>query len=163
MQLLFEEVGSYPHTESLIISITPLVDSIHVYNVTMGEIPSSYAGGNISFDLDFSSNQKKYVNIFYTGQVTDVSFVSDNNITAKIVYEEEVAVLSYDKCDYLKSLSYDDARNTLGNSHKFRIDNYCVYGETPPIDANVIVKRMPMLVEDQDGKLYTGYVTLKVW
>jgi len=163
MQILFEEVGSYPHTENLVISITPLVDKIHVYNVTMDEIPSSYAGGNISFDMSFSSNQKNYVNIFYIGEATDVSYISDNNITVKILYEEQVDVLSQDKCDALKSLSYDDAKNVFGNENSFRVDNYCIYGEMPPLDANIIINRIPMLVENQDGKLFTGQVTLKVW
>jgi hypothetical protein len=48
-------------------------------------------------------------------------------------------------------------------SHNFRIDNHCVYGENPPTDADIIVKSVPVIIENQDGTVYPDYVTLKVW
>lgn len=161
MQIVFEEVGDYSHTEGIVLSITPLVEKIHVYNASMVEIISSYSGGNLSFDLSFSSNQKNYVDVFYKGEVTGVSYVSDNNITAKVLYEEEIAVLSQEKCDQLKALLYDDAKSIFGTTNNFRLEGYCSYGETPPADANVVVKMIPAIIEDSG--LHAEYVILKVW
>ena len=75
IQISFEEIGEYQHTETLNISIKPIVEKIKVYNQTMHEIASinttegSYA--NISFDMQFSANEVKYVNIFYLGGDTE--------------------------------------------------------------------------------------------
>ena len=62
IEILFEEVGDYQHTENLVVSIGQVTDP-GVYDLSMNEIPSSYANGNISFDLSFSGNGTKYVNI----------------------------------------------------------------------------------------------------
>ena len=59
--------------------------------------------------------------------------------------------------------SYDEAKNVFGMEHNFRIDDNCVYGQMPPDDANIIVKKIPMIIEDSDKKLYSASVTLKVW
>jgi len=158
-QVLLEEVGGYQHTENIRISIPVIV---RVYNLTMGEMPSSY-DGNVSFDLDFSANEKKYVYLVYDGSADQMTFYSAENVTGRILFENSVKVLSQEKCSLLKSLSYDESKNIFGLSNNFRIDDYCIYGELPPSDANVVVGKSPMLVEDQDGKLYLGYVTLKVW
>jgi hypothetical protein len=162
MQILFEEIGGYQHTESITISIG-LVGKAHVYNLTMGEVQSSYASGNISFDLEFLENEKKYVSIIYDGNAENVTYVGGGNVTAKILYEDIVSVLSQDRCGLLKSLPYNESKNIFGMSHNFRIDNHCVYGENPPTDADIIVKSVPVIIENQDGTVYPDYVTLKVW
>lgn len=161
--LLFEEMGGYQHTENIVININPIVDKIHVYNTTMAEISSSISSGNVSFDLTFSENQKRYVNIIYSGNADSMTYNQENNATAAILFEEDIAVLSQDKCNALKSLPYDEAKNIFGFVNDFRIDNYCIYGENPPVDADIIVKSVPILVENQDSTIYPGYVTLKVW
>jgi hypothetical protein len=171
IQVSFEEIGGYQHTETMDISIKPIMEEIKVYNQTMHEIAStnttdgSYA--NISFDMQFSANQINYVNIFYLGGKTEEIIFNNNvaqtNVTASILSEEDVAVLSQDRCNYLKSLDYDAARNSLGFTHRFRIDNYCVYGQSPPAGANIISKSFPVLVENTSGTIYPEQVTLMVW
>lgn len=171
IQVSFEEIGAYQHTETLRISIEPIVEKIKVYNQTMHEIASvnttegSYT--NISFDMQFSANEVKYVNIFYLGGDTeDIVFnnnVTQTNVTASILSEEDVPVLSQDRCNYLKSLNYDTVRDSFGFIHRFRIDNHCVYGENPPLAADIIVKSVPIFVEKTDETIFPEMVTLKVW
>jgi hypothetical protein len=171
IQISFEEIGGYRHTENLDISIKPLMEKIHVYNQTMNEIVSTNSTTgeyvNISFNLDFSANQINYVNIFYFGNNTDEiiynSNITQTNITATILSEEDVSILSQERCNYLKGLDYDTARSNFGFEHRFRIDNNCVYGEEPPVAANIIVKSIPLFVEKSDGTIYPELVTLKVW
>jgi hypothetical protein len=171
IQVSFKEIGGYQHTETMEISITPAVEKIRVYNQTMHEISSSNSTTgsyvNISFDLEFSANQINYVNIFYFGGKTDEIIFNSNitqaNVTAVILSEEDVPVLSQDRCNYLTGLDYDTARDIFGFTHRFRIDNHCVYGEEPPVAANIIVKSVPLLVEKTDGSIQPEQVTLKVW
>ncbi|MFH1473671.1 MAG: hypothetical protein ABIE55_02140 [Candidatus Aenigmatarchaeota archaeon] len=171
VQISFEEIGGYNHTENLKISIKPLVEKIHVYNQTMDEIASvnSTEGNytNVSFNMDFSTNQIIYVSVFYSGSNTDEIIFNNNvtqdNVTANIISEKDVPVLSQNRCDYLRSLGYDAARNSFGFTHRFRIDNHCVYGEVPPIAANIIVKSVPLFVERIDESIYPEQVILKVW
>jgi hypothetical protein len=59
-------------------------------------------------------------------------------------------------------LSYDDARDQFGFSNNFKISE-CEYGSEAPLTANVIVKSIPLLVEKQDGTIYSNFVKLKVW
>lgn len=161
MEILFEEVGNYQHTENLVVSMGQVTDP-GVYDLMMNEIPSSYANGNISFDLSFSENEKKYVNIIYGGSAENVSYNNNGNVTANILFEGDVPVLSQEKCDSLKSIPYDNSTDVFGVSN-FRIDNYCVYGENPPEVANIIVRQIPMIIQDQNNSLYTDYVILMVW
>jgi hypothetical protein len=171
IQILFEEVGGYSHTENMRISIKPVMGKIHVYNQTMHEIASSNSTTgsyvNISFDLDFSANQINYVDVFYFGgKAEEIIFnnnVTEINVTANILSEKDVQVLSQERCNYLKSLDYDAARNSFGFIHRFKIDNFCVYGEEPPLSANIIVKSVPLLVEKTDETIYPEQIILKVW
>ena len=123
---------------------------------------------NVTFDLEnILANEKRYVNIFYFGYKTDEIVYNNNitetNISARILSEEDVVVLSLDKCSYLQGLTFDETKNNFGFIHNFRIDNYCEYGEEPPFAANIIVKSVPLLVEQVDGTIYPEYITLKVW
>jgi len=171
IQILFNETGGYYHTENLKISIKPIMSKIHVYNHSMNEIPSStFTTGdyiNITFDLNFLANEIKYVNIFYFESESEEIFYNNNitedNVTARILSEEDIIVLSQDKCNSLKGLSYDEAKNNFGFIHNFRIDNFCKYGEEPPFAANIIVKSVPLLVEKGDETVYPEHITLKVW
>lgn len=171
IQVSFQEIGAYQHTENLNISIRPIVEKVHVYNQTMHEIPSSNSTTgnyvNISFGLDFSANQINYVNIFYSGDQTEEiiynSNITQTNVTARILSEKDVYVLSQDRCSLLQGLDYEQAKNNFGFEHRFRIDNHCVYGEEPPIATDIIVKSVPILVEKTDGTIYPELVTIKVW
>ena len=162
-QVVFEEVGSYDHTENILLSITPIVNNLHVYTLTMNEIPSVYSDGNLSFSLGFLQNQKNYIELIYDGSIQDIGYNNTQNITANINFERTISVLSIDKCNNLQALSYNESKNAFGMEHNFRIDDNCIYGQIPPEDANIIVKKIPMIIEDSDKKLYSASVTLKVW
>ena len=170
-QVSFEEIGGYSHTETMDISIKPIVGKVKVYNKTMHEISSSSTTEgeyvNISFDMQFTANQIRYANIIYFGEEADDIMLNSNvtqtNVTASILSEDDVPVLSQDRCNSLKALDYDAARESFGFTNRFRIDNYCVYGEEPPLAANIIAKSIPVLVENTDGTISPELVTLKVW
>jgi hypothetical protein len=170
IQASFLEIGSYPHAETLNITITPVVSKIHVYDNFLNEIPSTISNDetkvNISFSLSFSSNEKKYVNIFYDGAPTSkinyTSNVTETNIASVILSEEDVYVLSQQRCLRLKSLNYNEARNQFGFLNDFNVSE-CDYGIEVPLTANVIAKSVPLLIERQDGTVYSNFVKLKVW
>jgi hypothetical protein len=173
IQIVFEEIGGYPHSnEQLNISITPIVNKIHVYDRSMNEITSNTftSSDNITvyFHLDFLPNEKKYVNIFYYGNpTTTIDYINnylDNNITGRIISEEDVAVLSKEKCSKLKALSYEDVRNVFGFTDNFRIQSdECEYGQEQPI-TNIIKKAVWLFIENKtDERIYSGYVKLLVW
>jgi hypothetical protein len=170
IQVSFKEIGSYPHTETLSVTITPVVNKIHVYDIFLNKITYSQTdnGDNatISFELSFSSNEKKYVNIFYddapTTKITYTSNIIETNITSVILSEEDVYVLSKEKCSILKSLSYNEARDQFGFLNNFNVSE-CDYGIEIPLTTNVIAKSIPLLVERQDETLYSNFVKLKVW
>jgi hypothetical protein len=170
IQASFLEIGSYPHAETLNITITPVVSKIHVYDNFLNEIPSTnYTTPDnitVSFYLGFSSNEKKYVNIFYddvpTSKINYTSNITETNITSVILSEEDVYVLSQQRCLRLKSLNYNEARNQFGFLNDFNVSE-CDYGIEVPLTANVIAKSVPLLIERTDETLYSNFVKLKVW
>lgn len=168
IQASFKEVGSYPHTESLTISVIPVVSKIYVYDNFFNEVLSTISDDgtkvNISFSLSFSPNENKYVNILYEDIPTDnIDYTSsENNITSVILSEEDVYVLSKEKCSRINGLSYNEARDQFGFLNNFNVSE-CDYGIEIPITTNVIAKSIPLLVERQDEKLYPSFVKLKVW
>lgn len=171
IQASFLEIGSYPHTETINIAISPFVRKIHVYNNFLNEIPAEILdnGNNvaISFNLSFSSDEKKYVTIFYDDAPTDLlnytSNITETNITGVILSEEDVFVLSEEKCSNLRSLSYEESKNIFSFSDNFYISNECVYGGEQTLTSNIIVKSIPLLIEKTDETLYSNFVRLKVW
>ena len=138
------------------------MDFLQAYDSNMIPIFSYEDGQNISFALDFSGSQKRYVNIIYSGSASNISLDNIQNITERVVFENKFVVLAKQKCDNMKSLSYDYVRELLGQGHNFRIDGGCDFGPQPPSDASVIVRRMPILIEG-NSTLESGFVTLKVW
>ena len=170
IQVAFSEVGSYSHTETMNITITPAVSKIHVYDTLLNEIQSTISNNDnnitISFDLSFSPSETKYVDIFYddvpSQSIGYTSNVTQTNVTSVILSEENVYVLSQQRCSNLKSLSYQEAKTRFGFSDDFHTSE-CDYGATPPATSDIIVKTIPLLIESSDGTLYPGSVKLRVW
>lgn len=170
IQVAFIEIGSYPHTETMNITVTPTVNKIHVYDNFLNEIQSttSSSGSNItaSFSLNFLPNEKKYINIFYddvpSQSIDYTSNVTETNVTSMILSEEEVPVLSQQRCLSLKSLSYQEAKSRFGFSDDFHISE-CDYGGELPATSSIIAKTIPLLIEEAGGTLYSGSVKLMVW
>ena len=169
IQVSFLERGSYSHTEVLNLAIAPVVSKIHIYDNLFNEIQTTVSNDgakvNVSFILTFSPNEGKYLNIFYEGApTTSIAYTNDeiqNNISSVILSEEDVYVLSKQKCSNLRNLNYDDARNQFGFLNDFKISE-CDYGIEAPT-TNVIVKSVPLLIEKQDETLYSNFVKLEVW
>jgi len=170
IQASFLEIGSYQHTnEEINVTITPVVNNIHVYDNFFNEISSTFLnnGDNVTvrFRLDFLPNEKKYVNIFYNDvPTTNIKYtnVTETNITSVILSEEDVYLLSQQRCNKLKSLSYENAKNEFGFQDNFRISE-CEYGGELPPSSNIIVKSTPLLVEGSTGAINSTFVRLRVW
>jgi hypothetical protein len=172
IQVSFIEIGGYQHTETMNVTITPVVGKIHVYDNFLNETSSTNTsdGNNItiSFNLGFSPNEKKYINIIYddipTNKITYTSNITTTNVTSIILSEEDYKVLSQDKCSILKSLSYEEAKNQFGFSDNFESNiTECEYGGKMPSQSNIIVKSVPLIIEQSNGTLYSNFVKLKVW
>jgi len=170
IKILFKEIGGYDHIEQMNISIEPLVNKVHIYDNFMNEIPSesSIIGNKIlvSFWLSFSQNEEKRINIFYFGEpTTDIEYLSfDNNITSRILSEKKVTVVSKEKCSKLKKLEYEDVKNMFGFDHQFKINlTDCNYGPEPPEAANVIVKSVPLIIENPNELISAGNAKIMVW
>lgn len=170
IQIGFDEVGGIPHTTTLDIQIMPEVSKVHVYDKMYNEIASTVTSlsgqTNVSFNLDFLAFETKYVYIVYEGTNTSsidyTSDVSANNVTGVIVSEKEIYVLSQAKCSQLQSMSFNESKNLFGFTESFRISNECVYGPQPP-SANVIVKKIPIIMEQSDGTIQSTKIQLMVW
>jgi hypothetical protein len=171
IQIRFDEIGMLAHSSNLDIEITPEVNKVHVYDKQFSEISSSITPltGKIrvSFSLDFSAGETKYVNIFYEGTNTsDIEYtsnVTETNVTSVILSEREEYLLSQSKCTQLQSLGYQESKDLFGFTENFRIDNGCIYGPNPPDDANVIVKTIPMIIELSDEIIQSEKIRLMVW
>ena len=169
IQASFQEIGGYQHMETMNVTITPVVNKIHVYDNFLNETQSVNSSNTdnitVSFNLSFSANEKKYVNIFYddvpTNKINYTSNITETNVTSVILSEEDSYVLSQQRCSNLKALSYEEAKNKFGFSDNFRISE-CEYGGEPSL-SNIIVKSIPLLIENSTGTLYSNFVKLKVW
>ncbi|MFH1229088.1 MAG: hypothetical protein V1678_01530 [Candidatus Aenigmatarchaeota archaeon] len=167
IQASFSEVGMYPHTETISMTVTPVLSKVHVYDRFWNEISATISSNGvnetISFSLDFSSAEKKHVNIFYDGAATSgIDYAGATNITGIILSEEDVYVMSQQRCSNLKNMTYNEARSKFGFTENLNISE-CDYGLSPPSSANVIVKSIPVLAEKEDGTIYASFVRIKVW
>jgi len=98
-----------------------------------------------------------------TTQINYESNVTEKNVTAKILSEYDVFVISYDKCIDLQSEDYDDIRNGLDLDHYFNLElTNCNVGPEPP-DTDVLVSRIPVLREESDGSIVSDVAIFKVW
>ena len=173
IQVEFTDIGGYPHAELLNITITPIVNKIHVYDKSMSEITSNKfttaENVTVSFLVPIYANGKTYVDIFYSGvTTTKIDYTSnsaDTNVTARILSEKNVAVLSQERCSNLKALSYDEAKTAFGFIDNFKIDSDdCKYGEEPPATSSIVIKSIYTLIENKtDESLYSENVKLMVW
>jgi hypothetical protein len=158
----FQDIGAYQHTEILKLTLTPAQSDVHVYDRSWNEIPSATSGENVSFDLEFSAAEKKYVMIIYDGGSTSKISFEGTNVTGTILSEEDVYVMSQQRCDSIRGMAYDEAKESLGLSENFNVSE-CNIGLAPPLSANVIVKSVPVMIEKDDGSIYPNFVRIKVW
>jgi len=173
IQVEFTDIGGYSHTEQLNITISPIANKIHVYNKSMSEIISNKfttsENVTVSFLVPMYANGKTYVDIFYFGSPTNkIDYTSDSlqtNVTARILSEEDVAVLSQEKCSKLKALNYEEAKTAFGFIDNFKVDSIdCKYGEEPSTTSSVVIKSIYMLIENKtDESLYSKNAKLMVW
>jgi hypothetical protein len=170
IQVVFQEIGGYQHTETMNVTITPAISKIHVYDNFLNEILStSINNGNnvtVSFNLDFSSNEKRYVNIIYddvpTNKITYTSNIIQTNVTSIILSEEGFQVLSQGRCSNLNALSYEEAKNQFGFYDNFNIEG-CNYGGNVPLSSNILIRSIPLIIENNYGTLYSNFVKIRVW
>jgi hypothetical protein len=168
IQILFKEEQDRDHQETLQVSIEPVVNKIHVYDKFLNEIPSStqISGDQVivTFSLSFGRNEEKRIDILYFGRKTsNIEYLSGGTgISAKILSEKEVNLVSQDRCSKLGS-DYDNTRTILGFDQQFRVDlTDCSFGPNPP-DANVILSSYPVLVEKLNGLISPELARVSVW
>ena len=169
LQAVLTEANNTAHTEEIRISIKSQINKVKVYNSSLNEIPSSSSqlSGEtiISFSLSFGAREKKIVNIFYFGDsINGVNYLTNNNISLRILSDKELNVVSQEKCSRLQSNSYDVTRKIFGFKNQFRIDlDDCSYGPQPSISANIILKSIPVIYESSDGLLQAKIARLRIW
>jgi len=169
IQVIFRETTGTTHTEQVDIAVNPSIPNFKVYseNFTSISATTSTKKGKftISFTLSFQPYELKKINIFYYGSPTNsLSYTSTGNgISASILSEMKVQIVSLAKCTSFTSLNYNDTKKLLGFNKDFRIEtSNCVYGSNPP-QADVVVSLYPTLVEKNDGSIVEEIVKLMVW
>jgi len=168
IQILFKEDLGIGHTETLQVSIEPIVNKIKVYDKFLNEIPSTTlpSGGKVivTFTLSFTANEEKRIDIFYFGgKTTNIEYLSGlTGISARILSEKETSLVTQDRCNSLK-LDYNKTRDDLGFEEQFRTDlTDCSFGPNPP-EANVILSSSPVLIEKANGLLSAEIARISVW
>jgi len=83
-------------------------------------------------NLTLAALQTKYIFIYFSPDqsIDDASYglaypstaISLDNITAQVMPEEKLTMISPEKMDALYNLSYDDVLRTVGRDYKFRIE-----------------------------------------
>ncbi len=170
VEMMFEDIGGYSHSENLKISLEPgdVADNIHVYDDEFNEVSTSIDenSGNITvvFSVSFSANEKEHRTLFYRGnsttKMTYESNVTAKNVTGILISEYDLPVVSYQKCS---DVTFDELRNDLRTEHYFQLElTGCNIGPEPP-DTDVVVHRVSVLREDSDGSLSSDVATLRVW
>ena len=166
--VLIENNNTY-HTEEMRISIKPQVSKVKVYNSSMVEITSSSTQSPgetiVSFTLSFAPNENKSVKVVYYGDpANSIDYLNpENNITLRMLSDEELKVVSQQKCSDFKSRSYDIVREMFGFKNDFRLDlENCNYGPQPTV-GNIITRNVPVVFESQNGLLVSKLARLSVW
>ncbi len=85
-------------------------------------------------------------------------------LEVKTFPEEKITAVSGTKFDALENISYDDARKTVGENYKFRleIDNE-TYGGNVNMSANVGCSEYPKIVEYKNGTVSKTMTKMCVW
>ena len=170
LQTILIEIGNEQHDEEIGISIKPAANKPHVYDTSMGEIPSTISQLTdetiISFSMNFNPLERKRVNIFYFGgSVNDIDYLSlENNISIRILSDKELKIVSKEKCSNFKTNTYDETRKIFGFKHHFNVNlDGCSYGFEPPLEANIILSSIPLLFEMPNELITTKIAKLRVW
>jgi hypothetical protein len=170
LQAVLTETNHTAHTEEIRISIKPQVNSVRVYNNSLGVIPSSSTPSPgetvLSFTLSFSPDEKKWVRIFYFGDaVADMKYLAtDKNITMRMLSDKNTSIVSQEKISSFIINGYDKVKEIFGFKNQFRIDvEDFHYGPQPSVAANVVSRGIPLIFESSDGSLHAELVRLIVW
>ena len=169
IQSIFSENGGYSHTETIRLTIRPSgLQKIHVYDEFWDEIPSTKTEKpnevDVEFDLSFSANEKKYVSIVYFGPpTTDIEFNPAKDISAVILSEKTISVVSQNKCSEFRSKSYDESKSILSSDSNFRINiTDCEFGLNPP-NTTVVVLSKPFFIEKSNQLVSPDFSKIIVW
>lgn len=168
LQMVLNEVNGTDHDAEIRLSIRPQISKVKVYDSFFNEIASTsqqLSGETLlSFSMFFDANEKKNLNVFYSGNsVDDIDYLStDNNITIRILSDKEVNVVSQEKCLKLQAEPYQNVREMFGFNHDFRIDlEECSYGPMQ-LSSNILLRNVPVIFES-DGLLKPKIARLVVW
>ncbi len=162
----FENTGNYSRVEEINLNFTPQVESIRVYDNFFNEIPSTHSNINgkteLKFSISLEAYEKKYVNIYLKGNLSNIEFSRPSDMSIVLVYRDDFEVVSQEKCNSLKS--YPELKDEIGFLHNFFLNiTNCTYGLRPPQAGNIIVKKYPILFETLNFSLIPTEARLLVW
>jgi len=85
-------------------------------------------------------------------------------LEVKIFPEEKITAVSATKFDALKNISYDEARKTVGENYKFRLEvGNDTYGGNINMSTNVGCSEYPKIVENKNGTVSKTIMKMCVW
>ena len=171
--VMLREVGNSTHTENIKISLEPsdVAESIFVCDDELNDLDSTAheydKNITVVFSSSFSPFEKKHVNVFYRGnstsKMTYETNVTDKNVTGAILSEGDEQIISYDKCSSMMNKTIEEVMEDLGTDHYFQLElEGCSFGPNPP-ETDVVTERIPVLIEDSEGKITSDVAILRVW
>ena len=169
VQSIYKENGGYAHREKIKLTLKPAgLQKLHVYDKTWNEIPAvikqKNGGVDIDFDLSFNANENKEVKIVYYGpSIIDIEYKAPKDISAKILSEKTINLISQTKCSEFKTKPYDQAKVDLNSDTNFKINiTDCTFGLEPP-NATVVIATKPFLIENSNGLVIAESSRIIVW
>jgi hypothetical protein len=169
IDVMINERDSLAHTEDVSISIMPGAGNVGLYddfwNETVTSIIQSSGQTSLSARIDLAPNENKSLKVVYFGEeANEVTYSSSGNATAVIVAGKEIRVVSQERCSSLSARAYSDVKTSIDFGHNFRIDlPGCSYGPSNPSKANIIIRNVPILLENPDGTITTAIARLSIW
>ena len=169
IDVMISERDAAAHSEDVSISVRPGAEKVGLYDDLWNETSISViqASGqtSLSAKIDLASNENKSMKIIYFGEeASDVTYSSSGNATAVILSGKELRVVSQERCSLLSVRAYSDVKSIIDFDHNFRIDlPGCSYGPPSPSKANIIIRNVPVLLEDSSGAIAPAIARLSIW
>jgi len=147
--------GSAHSTTASISDATPFSRDT---NVSIG----SNEGGSDNF-FNGTIDEVRIYNRALTGEEINSSF-KGSLLTEKIFPEENITTISYSKFNVLGNISYDDARKTIGEEYRFRLEiDEDSYGGNINQSVNVGCQEYPKIIQYINGTISKVKAKVCVW
>jgi hypothetical protein len=132
-------------------------DTMTSCKVFIGKTHSNYYFFNGTID------EVKIYNRALSAEEINASYYA-SPLVKKIFPEEKITAVSANKFDALKNISYDEARKTVGENYKFRLEvGNETYGGNVNMSSNVGCSEYPKIVEYKNGTVSKTMTKMCVW